>query len=388
MKTTRIISVGLAIFTMLFGAGNVIFPLNLGREMGSQVFFAILGLTLTGVLVPLLGLVSSSLFDGDYKKFFGMSGHAFGTFCALTCMLVVGPFGATPRCITLAYASVHWHLPTLSLFVFSIIAACLVFVAAYKKNKVVDLFGRFLGPIKCGLLFTIVILGLLSTSTPPVSPMTSLDSFLKGFNEGYLTLDLIATIFFAGLIISGIKLHKRSDEELSSKEIVVIGLKAGLIGGTLLSLVYTGFCVLSAKYSLAVANVGTDQLLSALATLVLGSHASILANATMAIACLTTAIALTAVFADYLTHELFFGKIKYSYALLLTVTMTFIMTNLGFAAIARIIEPVAMILYPALIALSLANIAYVLWGFRFTKPLVLFTFLMTLVVKFAPLLCR
>lgn len=382
MKTSRIIAVGLAIFTMLFGAGNVVFPLGLGRETGSQVLFAVVGLILTGVVVPLLGLVSTSLFDGDYKRFLGMAGRIPGAIITLICMLLVGPFGATPRCIALAHAALKWHLPQISLFVFSLVVAIGIYFATLKKSFIVDLFGRFFGPMKLLLLFSIVVMGLISCEQPPISALTSLGSFFKGIQEGYLTLDLIGTIFFSGLIISSIKAHNGAKNVLTPKEVVVIGLKAGLIGGTLLGIIYTGFCLLAAKYSVHVAGVGQDQLLGALATLVLGARASILANVTMAMACLTTAIALTAIFADYLMNQLFRGKIKYHYALLLTVTVSFIMTNLGFSGIAHVIEPVAAFCYPTLIVLSIANIAHVLWGFRHVQLVTLSTFFITLIAKF------
>ncbi len=380
MQTSRVIAVGLAIFTMLFGAGNVVFPLSLGRDMGSQVIFALAGLILTGVLVPVLGLISASLFDGNYKKFLGMAGGIPGALLALVCMLLIGPFGATPRCITLAHAAVAWHIPGVSLFVFSLIVAVLVFLATIKRSAIVDLFGRYLGPIKITLLLSIVIVGLFSSAKAPLSDIPALAGFLKGFNEGYLTLDLIATIFFSGLIISSIK--ARNGGTMTSHQVMMFALKAGLIGGTLLGLVYSGFCILAAKYGVFVAGVEKEQLLSALASLVLGERATMLANATMAVACLTTAIALTAVFADYLAHQLFFGRIKYAYALLLTVTANFIMTNLGFAGLARVIEPMAVLCYPALIVLSLANIAHVLADFKYVKHLVLATFAMTVLLKF------
>src|SRR3990172_2297492 len=111
MQKSKIVSVGLAIFAMLFGAGNVVFPLDLGRTVGAQVFFAVLGLTITGVIVPLIGLISAALFDGSYKKFLGMMGHIPGMFVALVCMLLIGPFGATPRCVSLSYAALQWHVP-------------------------------------------------------------------------------------------------------------------------------------------------------------------------------------------------------------------------------------------------------------------------------------
>lgn len=382
MKTSRIVAVGLAIFTMLFGAGNVVFPLGLGRETGSQVLFAVMGLILTGVVVPLLGLVSTSLFDGDYKKFLGMAGKIPGAIITLICMLLVGPFGATPRCIALAHAAVRWYVPYLSPFVFSLLIAVGIFFATYRKNFIVELFGRFLGPLKLTLLFSIVIVGLLSSAQPEPSTFTALGSFFKGIQEGYLTLDLIGTIFFSGLIISSIKAYNGTNRTLTSNEVVVVGLKAGLIGGGLLGIIYTGFCLLAAKYGPQVVDIGQDQLLSALATLVLGPKASVLASMAMAMACLTTAIALTAVFAEYLSHELFFGRMQYHYALLLTVTSSFIMTNLGFSGIAHVIEPVAAFCYPTLIVLSLANIAYKMWGFRYVQVVTLTTFFGTLLVKF------
>ena len=71
MKTSRIVSTGLAMFAMLFGAGNVVYPLALGRDIGHQVWFGLLGFVLTAVIVPLIGLVSTMLADGDYKLFLG-----------------------------------------------------------------------------------------------------------------------------------------------------------------------------------------------------------------------------------------------------------------------------------------------------------------------------
>jgi len=387
MPLHTILPLGFAIFTMLFGAGSVIFPLGLGVQTGSMVGTALVGLLVTGVLVPLLGLVSSALFNGDYKKFFRMAGVIPGALFALVCMLLIGPFGAIPRCMTVAYAAVQWHIPQLSLLLFSFLVACFTFAAALKQRYVVELFGRFVGPVKLILLLTIVALGLFSVSIPPSSVMTHIEAFSTGFSEGYLTLDLLATIFFSGLIVAGIRQKRKEDgSEYSTQEIASIGLKAGLIGGLLLGIVYAGFCLLAAKMSGDMHGVGKDQLLSALATLVLGSRANILANITMALACLTTTIALTAVVADYVTHELFFGRIQYRHALLITVSLNFAMTNLGFSGISQIIEPLAILCYPALIVLSLANIAHVFWGFKHVKTVTLSTLAATVVVHFVKMI--
>ncbi len=55
-------STGIAIFSMFFGSGNVVFPLLLGKMTGEQIPWALLGLTITAVGAPLLGLLGSVLF--------------------------------------------------------------------------------------------------------------------------------------------------------------------------------------------------------------------------------------------------------------------------------------------------------------------------------------
>jgi LIVCS family branched-chain amino acid:cation transporter len=193
-------------------------------------------------------------------------------------------------------------------------------------------------------------------------------------------MDLIGTIFFSLLIISSIK-HYSRDRDISTKEIAWLGLQAGVIGGLLLGVVYAGFCFVSAMYSGLVMSVPKDQLLSALASLILGSRAAILANLAVSVACLTTAIALTAVFADYLCTEIFRGTVSYKNSLLLTVAAVFVMSNLGFAGIARVIEPVVVVCYPALIVLCLANIAQKLFKFAYIKLAVYSTFVVTLILQ-------
>ena len=104
-------TLGLAIFSMLFGAGNIIYPIKAGVVSGNQNFFGIIGFLLTGVLLPVIGLVAMILFDGDYKKFFYRLGNMPGFMAILFCMFIIGPIIAMPRCITVPYEMILPFLP-------------------------------------------------------------------------------------------------------------------------------------------------------------------------------------------------------------------------------------------------------------------------------------
>ncbi len=373
LRKPRVFPLGLAIFTMLFGAGNVVFPLTLGRDVGDKVWFAIAGFFITAVLVPLLGLISAMLFEGNYKLFLAEMGKTAGWVVCFICMLLLGPVLA-PRCVVLSYSAVSWYLPHCPLVLFSLLSAMLIFVLTLRKNSVVGLFGKVLGPLKLILLFSIIILGLLSPLWLEATTYSSAAVFIKGLKEGYYTLDLLGTIFFASLIYGAIQSQTKNDPSIDGKQIAKIGLKAGLIGGGLLGVVYLGFCFVAAMYGSHVYDVPQEKLLCALATLILGHKGGVLANMTVAIACLITAMALTTVFADYLSNDIFKGKVRYVHALLITVSIIFAMANLGFSGLMAVIEPIVVVGYPALIALALGNTAKKLFGFCWTKPVVYVTF--------------
>ena len=103
-------SAGVAIFSMFFGSGNVVFPLLLGAQTGDQVPWALVGLTVTAVGAPLLGLLSSVLFQGDPKAYFYRIGQIPGYFAVLLILGLLGPIGVIPRCFTVAHAAVLPYL--------------------------------------------------------------------------------------------------------------------------------------------------------------------------------------------------------------------------------------------------------------------------------------
>ena len=380
MKTSKIISVGFAMFAMLFGAGNVVFPLVLGRNVGNKFLFGLLGFCIIAVVLPLIGLVATMLCDGEYKNILGKLGRIPGALIALICLIVIGPFAIAPRCITLSHAAIKMYMPQFTLFYFSIFACVLIYLCTIKKGAVVDLLGRFLGPLKLVLLCGIIVKGLFVKPDFLLVVLSDWEVFYQGLMQGAGTADLLATIFFSGLILTGLK--KGVTGPLDYKKLALMGLQAGAVGAFLLGLVYAGFCMVAAFHGQQIALVADSDIFSVLARLILGGAGGLLANLTVAISCLTTAIALTTVFATYLSSELFPDKLNYRNALIVTVLITTVMSNLGFAGIVKIMMPIVMALYPALLILCLVSSAQVLFGFKWIKTPFFVTLAGTLVMQY------
>ena len=92
------------LFGMFFGAGNLIFPIHMGQMAGSRIWIAFIGMFITGVGLPLLGVAalgiskSSGLFDLSSRV-----GRPYGMFFTCLLYMTIGPFFAIPRCATVSF---------------------------------------------------------------------------------------------------------------------------------------------------------------------------------------------------------------------------------------------------------------------------------------------
>lgn len=352
----RYVSTGLAMFSMFFGAGNVIFPLVIGQMVGEQVPYALMGLLLTAVGFPFMGLIAIILFHGNYWNFFNRMGRIPGFIIVTIIMLLIGPFGGMPRCIALSYSTLHTSWTGLPFVFFSLISCVIIFLFTYKKSRTLDLLGTYLTPLLLISLLVIVISGLLSPATPEASTLSAYESFKYGLLEGYNTMDLLASFFFSTIIFNGLNNQYEPNELDHDKKVFYHTIKASLIGATLLSLIYVGFSFVAAFHAQSLHIDSNDQLLGALTLKILGPYAGLFASITIALACLTTAIALAIVFADFLQKTLFRHRISYIQALLITLVIAFAVSTLEFKGIVALIFPILQVAYPALIVLTVANI--------------------------------
>lgn len=377
---SKSLSSGFALFSMFFGAGNLIFPLALGQYAGSQNFYAMLGLLITAVLVPFAGVIAILLFDGDYKNFFDRMGKWPGFVLALSIITLIGPLGCTPRCIALSYSTVKAFFPGTSAVLFSAAACLVILFFTLRKNKTIELLGRILTPVLLLGLGFIIFKGFMAEGTADVNDQTHMSLFLHGLKEGYNTMDLLAAFFFSSTVIS---MLKNNSEEGKSSSHIRRTVKATAIGAGLLSLVYLGFSYIASVHAPTLNVEGKDQLLSALAMKVAGPWAGVALCVTVALACLTTAIALICVFTEFVQKGVLKDKVRYEVILLVSLLVTFFVANFEFKAICAFLGPILEVCYPGLIVLTFANIASRLVEFRPVKFLVFLAFLCSAVLYFS-----
>jgi len=371
-------------FSMFFGAGNVVFPLLVGKMVGDQAMYAIIGLFLTAVGVPFIGLLAMVLYNGDYEEFFGRIGRVPGFLLTAFIMVLIGPFGATPRCIALSYSTLKMYAPALSAVVFSFIACLVIYFAARRRTRLVDLLGAVLSPLLVVSLSIIIIKGILVHPVAPASALSAVEALKLGLSEGYNTMDLLGTFFFSGVVIAGLKQALPATER-SQSEIARYALWASVLGALLLGLVYAGFVLVASYYAGPLSVITSEAvLLSVIARLVLGTAGGFIVSMAVVLACLTTAITLVAVFAEFLHEKIFAKHVCYHSSLVLTLLVTFVFANLKFSEIVAMLVPVLVIVYPALLALAVVNILHRVYGFSMVKTPVVGAIAAALISYHAP----
>lgn len=366
---------GLALFSMFFGAGDLIWPLILGATAGDKNFFALTGLLVTGVSLPLLGLISMMLFQGNYRAFFGQIGKIPSIVLILFIQAISGPIGSIPRLITLSYGSLKPYLPEdFNLHIFSVLACLVILGFTIKKQRIIDLLGLLLTPILLLCIGSILFIGMLNPPAPEVVSLTEKQAFSQGLSVGYNTLDLIASFIFAPFVLSHFCTGNENTPEayrIAFKKMV----KASLLAAGLLSAMYVGLTYVSSFYASSLdANLLPEERLSAIARHLLGSYGAIIASVAVSMICLTTAIPLVSICSDYIHHDLLKERGRAMFPLLIILAISGIIANLGFSGIANMLSPILQILCPGLIVLTVLNMLHKLYEFRTSKTPVFVTF--------------
>lgn len=360
----HLVTTGLAIFSMLFGAGNLIYPLLVGVTAGSYTPFGIASFLLSATILPLAGLCAMILFDGNYNLFFERLGKKAGQFLIFICMMVIGPCLAIPRITTLSFAMIApFFKSTVSLEnayyepLFILLFLGITFLATYQENKLIDVLGAWISPLLLTGLGIITTKGLWMSEKAIHTSTESISSIIhNSFMLGYETLDLMGAIFFASIIIT---ILQQKYPYASLHKLSLQGLKAGLIGSFCLAIVYTGMGILGMYHGSSYLLLDRGQLFSAISFKILGSHGAIMIAITVLMACFSTSIALSAIIAEYFQKTIFNNRISYVQGLILTILLSIPLSLFGLDYVLKCAGgPLVHILYPILITITACNILH------------------------------
>ncbi|KRL03551.1 branched-chain amino acid transport system II carrier protein [Liquorilactobacillus capillatus] len=348
------------IFGMLFGAGNLIFPVYLGQLAGNNWLPAAVGFLVTGVLIPLLALIALGVSRSNGLYDFGApAGKKFAAFFLIVTHLSLGPLFATPRTASTAYQlAFAGVLPakyqTMGLFLFSAVFFLLVYLFAKNQVQLTRYIGKWLNPLFLLLLAVIFLVAL-------INPMGSLHqnitisyhkaAFANGFLEGYNTMDALAALAFGVTIIKALSFLKVTHPKKIASSLV----KTGMLAMGVEAVIYIGLIMLGAtslgQFKIA-ANGGIA--LGQIIQYYLGSFGAAFLGIMGTLAVFTTAMGLVTSFAQDM-HSIF-PKISYNFFLVFTVIASFGTSNLGLTQIIAWATPLLMFLYPLAMALILLSL--------------------------------
>jgi len=363
LNKKNMVVISFMLFSLFFGAGNLIFPPFLGQNAGEHTFTAMAGFLLTAVVLPVLGVIVVARFDG-LDKLSGKVGKRFALIFTLLIYLSIGPGLGIPRAASVPFEmAVSPYLPvdanrTLWMVLYSALFFLVALWLCLNPGKLVQRIGRVLTP---SLLILLVLLFISFVTKGNVNVAPALDSyqssaFLKGFTEGYNTMDTIAALNF-GLVISTTLVSFGLNEK---KDRITHTVYAGIFAGSILAIVYMmlsymGMCS-SGVYAVQENGAWT---LRCIVQQVFGDGGAILLAAIFTLACLTTCVGLINSISQF--FSILFKKVSYKVWVIGIVCFSFLVCNLGLNVILSISVPVLNIVYPVSIVLILLGLTDTLW---------------------------
>lgn len=355
LTNKQVITVGLMLFALFLGAGNMIFPPALGQAAGDNIWIAITGFLITGVGLPLLGVTAIALTGSDLEKLASRVHPIFGIVFTFMVYLVIGPLFAIPRTATVSYEiGVSPFLSdaakggSISLFLTTVVFFSITLWLSMNPTKLVDRIGKLLTPILVVVLATLVIKAMVTPMGTVGEPTEAYRSgaFFKGFIEGYLTMDTLASLVFGIVVINAIKNFGVNDNKVLAKATI----KAGVVAAIGLALVYVSLAYLGATSTSVIGPAENGAIiLSGSATHLFGGiGASILALA-ITFACLTTSIGLVSSCSGYFAKV--FPNVSYKTFVIILSIFSMIIANVGLTQLIQISIPVLIMVYPLAIVM-------------------------------------
>lgn len=352
------IIVGFALFSMFFGAGNIIFPPYVGLAAGSEWFTGFLCYYMADVglaLVAVFAMLRTESID-KVESIMVRLGDIPAKTMMVVILICIGPLLAMPRtCATTFSMAIVPLAGTDALWaslLFTVVFFALTLAFSIRESALVDLVGRYLTPLLVSGLLLMIVMGAI-TPIGPISETPKIDNVpLMGINAGYQTLDVLAIIVFGLLIVNAMKARGYSTPRM---KFISVGL-ASLIAGLFLFIVYGGLCYLGATIStLYPENVDKGILVMAISNKIFGPVGAGILSVLIGLACLTTAIALAGSMGTFFS-TLTNGKLPYKAGVIVACLFSAVVANFGLNNIIALAAPILTIVYPGVLAVILLSL--------------------------------
>lgn len=357
-KNKDILTIGFALFAMFFGAGNLLLPPFLGIQVGSHVWITIVAFSLTGILLPFFGILSI-VQSGNSIQDLGKRVHPLiSPVLGSIIILCIGPLIAIPRTAATTYeVGILPTFPNFSPIIASILFFAVTWMLTIRPSKVVDIIGNILTPLLLILLVVLIGVGVAYPQAALSSTdLSGMQAFSLGFTEGYQTLDVLASVIFAGIIISSAS--EKGYTEKKSKVSVVV--PSSVLAGVCLLIIYGGLLYLGATSGVKDLQMGRSELLILITQNILGDYGTVAIAISIALACLTTAIALTSAVGIFFS-QLSGGALGYKNLITLCCILSGILAVNGVDDIITFAYPPLAFVYPIVITLVLYIVLFGKW---------------------------
>ncbi|MFD2587932.1 branched-chain amino acid transport system II carrier protein [Croceitalea marina] len=344
--------VAFALFSLFFGAGNLILPPQLGFKAGDTWWLVALGFCISAVLIPILGILAHAKLQGGM---FDFAKKVSPTFSLIYCYIVYAISISLPSPRT---ASVTHEMGVQPLFdssplLTSVVYFILVFLFVVNRSKILDIIGKLLTPAIILILLAIVCTTIFNFEFS-FGENVFTSPFSSGILEGYQTFDAIGAVVVGGVIIISINL-KHTESNYSAKRTLIA--KAGWLAGLGLFLIYAGLIVTGAMMHTSFdSDISRTALLSGISIKTLGSTASFFLSVLVSLACFTTAVGIVTGTADFVKGQFKDSRTAYVITAIIGCILGVLMGQFDVHYIIAVAIPALMFIYPITIVLILLNV--------------------------------
>lgn len=352
LSILTLLSLGGALFSMHFGAASMIWSMTWGKESGSSVYIAFLGIYITAVFIPLLGYVALAKGGSFLELSRGVSTSFAAIFCNLT-ILVLGPLFVIPRMSAAAWGAflqITGYNPKtmIPIIIFSIIYYSLVFWFVLSKDNLMDKISKILFPVLLIVVAGVVFKGIKDPLSIQGIKKYSEPPFIYGLLEGYATMELPTALLLGGVLINSLKFKGLKGEGLSRYLIII-----GIIGTTILAVTHFAHMYIGSATDGIFDDLKYSSLYAAVVVEHWGTFGGIIFNIGLLFAALSCAVGLTSATSQFY-EEFSEGRIKYRQASIFIAIISGIVSILGLEKIIQLTAPLLKIIYPPAIVLTIS----------------------------------